>query len=472
MSTSGRQLATISVALLALTACTGEQADAPRSGTAQPGRPGHGSSGAGDSYYPNDGNGGYDVTDYHVAVDYTPESGRLDGDTTVTATGTDRLARFNLDLTGLRVNSVEVNGKEAGFRRRGGELVITAPVPIEAGTRFQARVRYAGRPKPLDSGELGTSGWQRSRSGGAFAIGQPHSATAWYPVNDTPRDKATFRLTARVPSGWSVVSNGAEGHTDSANGWTTYRWMERNPIASYLTTIGVDRWTLDRSRLRDGTPVVNAYAPGAEHKRSVQRRLPEVLEFLSGKFGEYPQSAAGGIFLAEDVGYSLETQTRPTYTWSSDLETLVHESAHEWYGNSVSLRSWADICLNECVASYAQWLWSEAKEGKNLNADYRRAIDRYRDDSDFWSSKLYDPGAGHEFEGVYDKGILAMHALRMRIGDQAFNRVLREWPARHRGGNATLPGFERFVQRVSGDDLRGFFDAWFRGTEIPADQYL
>lgn len=453
-----------------LAACT-----APES--ADPGQPGGeaeaGAAGIGDPYYPNAGNGGYDATGYVVSVRYNPSNGRLRGDTTVTAEATHDLDRFNLDLRGFTVSSVEVDGEPARFSREDDfELVVTPARPLPTGSTFSTRVRYAGKPQGSADAQLGGDGWQRSPSGGAFVLGEPRSASYWYPVNEHPRDKATFELRASVPKGWSAVSIGRRGEESTKDGWTTTTWKEPDPVASYLTTIVIDRFSFQRGELEDGTPVLNAFAPGSDAMRDEAARVAEIVDFLAGRFGEYPATTAGGIYLGTDIGYSLETQGRPTYTRSADLDTVVHEIAHQWYGNSVSVRSWADICLNECFASYSQWLWAEHKEGDDLDTRYRRAVEQLRDDAAFWAPRLYDMGAGHEFEGVYDKGILAIHALRQRIGDRAFDRVLREWPAKHREGNASWPQFEEYVQRSTGQDLRGFFDAWFRSTKRPPQPYL
>ncbi|MFF5990866.1 M1 family metallopeptidase [Prauserella flavalba] len=456
-----------------LAACTAPGSDEQTRPQPTPGVPSPGAAGIGDPYYPDDGNGGYDATGYDVSIGYDPANGRLTGDTTVTARATQDLESFNLDLRGFRIRSVEVDGERAEFARQGDfELVITPGEPLTNGSEFTARVRYEGTPQDASSAQLGGNGWQRSESGGAFVLGEPQSGSYWYPVNEHPRDKATFRLTARVPQDWTAVSIGRQEGSSTADGWTTSTWVESEPVASYLTTVAIDRFTIDRGRLPDGTPVLSAFAPGAEGIRQDAARVPEIIEFLSGKFGDYPATSAGGIYLGENVGYSLETQGRPTYTVSADLETIVHELAHQWYGNEVSVESWADICLNECLASYSQWLWAEGKEGDDLDARYRRAVDQLRDDREFWGQRLYDMGAGHEFEGVYDKGILALHALRRQIGDEAFHRVLREWPVEHREGNASWPEFERFVADIAGQDLEGFFADWFRGTQLPGDEHL
>jgi aminopeptidase N len=462
-------LAILCAILILMTGCTVGKSTPSRI----PMNPLPGASGAGDEYYPNDGNDGYDALDYHVGISYDPATQHLDGDTTLTAAARQDLSRFNLDLRGLDVSQIQVDGEPATFTREGEfELVITPAAPLREGSTFHTRVVYAGKPAASPPGAIGEGGWQKSVSGGAFVIGEPQSAAYWYPVNETPRDKATFHLTARVPDGWSVISNGLDEGTSSADGWTTSSWNETKPIASYLTTVAIDKFSFDRATLPDGTPVISAYAPGAEPRRAAGSQLPAVLAFLASKFGPYPQDAAGGIYLDENIHFSLETQTRPTYAKWADLPVIVHENAHQWFGDSVSIKSWSDICLNECFASYAQWLWDEAKNGSNLDDRYRRAIEMTRNSTDFWSSKLTDMGAGHEFQGVYDKGILALHALRRRIGEDAFNQVLTGWPNQYKNGNASWADFTVFVMNIAHQDLGGFFDAWFHGTTIPADAEL
>ncbi len=444
--------------------------------TALPSPASPGGEGAGDSYYPIAGNTGYDVAGYNVGITYDPATRQLEGDTVVTATATQNLSRFNLDLEGLTVDSVTVNNTVATFVHAGHELVITPTATLSDGQKFRTRVIYRGTPQALPDG-LGTgrnSGWQISPSGGAFVMGEPHSATSWYPANDTPRDKATFRLAATVPDEWTVVSIGRDTPPVKAKkpGYRTYRWAENTPTIPYLTNIAIDKFEIRRSTLPDGTPVVDAYAPGVEEvTKEAESRLPEVIAFLSSKYGPYPFTSAGGIFVARSGGPALETQGRPIYVnRASRLTLVVHENAHQWWGDSVSIDRWRDICLAECFASYSQQLWDEA-EGKDLDQWYH---DRVREeDAEFWASKLYDMGPGKEFTGVYRKGPLAVHALRRQIGDDnAFFAILRGWLAKHRYGNASWLDFEAYVSRQSGQDLRGFFNAWFHQTTKPSDTYL
>src|SRR5699024_4197732 len=245
------------------------------------------------------------------------------------------------------------------------ELRVTPEEPLDDGERFRTHVVYSGTPRS-SAGELGSNGWNRDETGAMYVLGEPHSASYWYPVNDTPQNKATFELNVTVHTGWSAVSIGTLVDKSTSDGWTTWHWSEDTPVAPYLTALAVDRFPIDRDSLGDGPPVLSAYAPGATQMRSKGDRVGEVLTFLASKFCPYPQRAAGGIYLDDHVGYSLETQTRPAYTSEVGMGTIVHELTHQWYGNSVTIRSWADICLAECFASYATWMWDAHEDGIDL----------------------------------------------------------------------------------------------------------
>ncbi|MCX4967568.1 M1 family metallopeptidase [Streptomyces sp. NBC_00654] len=431
--------------------------------------------GIGDPYFPDDGNPGYDVSHYDVRVAYDPaRPDRLTGDTTVSATATGGLDRLNLDLEGFEVGSVTVDGSPAkSFTRSGAhELVITPARRIAKGQHFAVRVRYSGKP-------VGRS-WHRFADGGANVTGEPHSATAWYPANDHPSDKATFRLTATVPDTWTVIGNGRPGPaTSSADGTKTFRWYEDKPLATYVSTIAIGKFTVNTSKLADGTPVINAYGPGAVIDPDAEALLPEIIGFLSSKFGPYPFSSAGGIVTGRPIDdgsgpLALETQSRPTYEGMMFDASMVHEYAHQWFGNSVSFSDWRDGCLAECFAQYTNQLWEE-KGGADLDTGfYADTVEENRENPGFWNVKLYDPGQGKELDpALYDKGPLMLHALRRTVGDAAFFGTLRRWQKEHRYGNASWPQFEALAKKVSPQrDLTGFFDAWVHGTVIPERKYL
>lgn len=433
---------------------------------------GIGSSRAGDPYYPKDGNGGYDVQHYAVGIDFTPSSKMLVGDTTITAKTTQKLKQFNLDLYGLQVDSVAVNGKKAFWTRSGQhELVITPATKLAKGAKLKVRVKYHGVPTET-SGLDDYSGWHTSVTGGAFAANEPHAAASWYPVNDTVLDKATFTLKATVPKAYSVISNGIQKPKTTSGARSTYTWVEKDPIIGYLTTVAIDKFTYLKQKRSDGTPLVSAFAPGAEDKMADEKRLPEVLDLLERYFGPYPPTAGGGIFVADQIGFSLETQTRPTYAAWADLDTIVHEQGHQWWGDSMSVKTWRDVCMNECFASYGSWLWSQDKDNVNLDTEYSSQMASYADSDRFWSNPLWDMGAGNEFTNSYTRGPLFLQALRRYIGNAAFFTVLRTYTQKHKFGNTSMQDFEAYVGKVAKKDVTSFFQAWVYGRTKPADKYI
>ncbi|MEV4127705.1 M1 family metallopeptidase [Nocardia sp. NPDC049707] len=428
-----------------------------------------GAPGLDDPYYPLDGNGGYDVGHYEVTIDYDPPSHQLTGTTKIDAIATQPLRMFNLDFDGPDVRMVSVNNLPAAFDRNGAhELTLTPLLPLLPGLPFTVTVDYAGQATNTEG-----AGWTYAPSGGAFVAGEPHSATTWYPLNDTPLDKATFTLHASVPEEWEVVSNGVRTENAVTGAKRNVTWETRQPVLGYLTTIAIDHYSYLEQRRANGTPLISAFAPDAERNRDTEQRLPEILDFAETLYGPYPFDTAGGIYVDADLEFSLETQTRPIYAPWTDLQTVVHEIAHQWWGDSVSVRQWSDICLNECFASYtADYLWPERMEGKDVDAGYRETIRQYGSNQKFWDIPLENPGVGNEFTSVYYRGPLFLHALRKQLGDDVFFAAVREFNAAHAYGNASMPEFRTFMQSKSPTDLSGFFDAWLNRTALPPDEYL
>ncbi|MGW0248080.1 M1 family metallopeptidase [Nocardia goodfellowii] len=428
-----------------------------------------GAPGLGDPYYPLDGNGGYDVAHYDVAIDYDPPSRHLTGQARVEARATQALRAFNLDFSGPDVRMVTVNGQPAAWDRNGEhELTVTPLLPLLPGLPFVTVIDYAG-----PAVDARGAGWTIAPSGGAFVAGEPHSAATWYPLNDTPLDKATFALHATVPAEWEVMSNGRRTQNEVRGDKRVVSWESKHTVLGYLTTVAIDKFTFLEQVRADGTPLLSAFAPEAEASREHEQRLPEILDFAENLYGPYPFDAAGGIYVDADLEFSLETQTRPIYAPWTDLQTVVHEIAHQWWGDAVSVRQWSDICLNECFASYtADYLWPEQKEDLDVDAKYRETIAKYLANPKFWQIPLDNPGAGREFTSVYYRGPLFLHALRRQIGDEIFFGAVKEFLHDHAYGNASIPQFRTFIQSKYGPDLTGFFHAWLNTEEPPADEYL
>ena len=442
-------------------------------GATQGGAPGGiGSDGIGDSYFPKAGNGGYDVASYDLDLRYEPRTDTLTGTAKITASATADLTRFNLDLKDLAVRSATVDGKAAQTRASGEELVVTPTAGIASGARFVVEIRYGGVPKPYAEPGLGEIGFLHTPEG-AIAIGEPQVAASWFPVNDHPRDKATYTFRITAPAGLAALANGALKGRKTAGGVTTWTWVESRPMASYLATVVIGLYRLQEST-HDGKPVVIAVDTSLPETIDRQMaRTPEIVDFLESKFGPYPFDAMGGIVIDDKrVRFALENQSRPIYSnaffegnGNDGTWVIVHELAHQWYGDSVALADWKDIWLNEGFATYAEWLWGESR-GEPAQSQFDGLYGRVS--SPLWKVPPGNPGASRLFDAsVYVRGGMTLHALRMTLGDPAFFTILKSWAAEKAHGNATTPEFIALAERVSGRQLDTLFRDWLYGTRRP-----
>lgn len=434
-----------------------------------------GAPGIGDPYYPSSGNGGYDVSHYDLRLKYQPATDLLEGTATILATTTQNLSRFNLDF-GLAVSEIRVDGTKAKYTRSGTqELEITPAAPLAKGKSVSVVVKYAGKPSELSVD--GYTAWHRTPDGGVAAQ-EPDSAVWWFPSNDHPLDKATYDVSVLVPEGTQAISNGTLQSQSSARGWTRYNWRSNKPQATYLTTLAIGKFDITTDTTASGLPVINAYSKDLGDNDGAARasveRTKEVAEWLSDLYGPYPFNSVGGYVPNVTTGFALETQTRPYYSPrqfanGANASVVVHELAHQWYGDSVSVDGWKDIWNNEGFARYAQWLWSE-KEGEGTAqelADYVYA--QHPADDAFWKVKPGDPGAENQFDlAVYDRGALALQALRNTVGDQSFFTLLKGWPTAHQYGNAKVGDFVQYAEKISGKPLAGLFDTWLYQPVKPA----
>lgn len=452
-------LATVPVAVAALLAAAGPAAAG-----------GTGQAGAGDPYYPLAGNGGYHVQHYGLTLRYDTASRHLDGKAVLSARATERLTRFDLDFKGLKITRLTVDGATARFRRDGQELVVTPRHALRKNQDFRVTVVYRGEPKPVTDPDGSSDGWIPTDDG-AFVAGEPQGAMTWFPANNHPKDKSSYDFTLTVPEGRTAVANGVFLGQRTAHGRTTFRWHQSEPMAAYLATATVGKFKVERFTTRDGVQVYNAVDPReASAAAPVLKKLPSVLEWESGLFGPYPFRAAGSIVdRAPDVGFALETQSRPLYDSAPDLSTLVHESAHQWFGDSVSLTSWKDIWLNEGFATYAEWLYSEQHGGDSAQKSFDKLYSRPAGD-DLWAYPPGTPGSGANLFGtpVYARGAMTLHELRRAVGDHTFRRILRAWATQHRGGHGTTAQFVKLAERESGKKLAGLFHTWLYTKGKPA----
>ena len=443
-----------------------------------------GAAGIGDAYYPTYGNGGYDVGHYDLDVSYIPAQEALAGEATISARATQRLCSFNLDLVGLVVQDVEVDGRPAGFSRTDHELTVTPQDAIRRGRGFDVVVRYSGEPTEfLLPGTTIRTGFMDTPEGATVA-GQPEVAAGWFPVNDHPLDKASYSFEVTVPQNYEVVANGFLRDVAQVGSETRWEWEASEPMASYLATIDIAAdWDVRTGTIQGGLPVYDAVSPriSADVRAEIDSSLArqgEVLGLLEDFAGPYPFSTVGAIVPNQsDLRFALETQTRPVYSklfWGlpgaarNNDEVVVHELAHQWFGDDVAVERWKDIWLNEGFATYAEWLWSEHEGEGTPQEIFQATYDAIPADDPFWHVEVADPGVENLFDDQsYVRGAMTVQALRNEVGDADFFALVRRWAASQSGGNATTEEFMALAEEVSGEELDDLFDVWLFTAEKP-----
>jgi aminopeptidase N len=442
--------------------------------------PGPGAPGIGDDYYPLDGNGGYDVSHYDIRLSYNPDFDLVTGTTTILARATQDLSQFNLDFL-LKVKTVRVNNLSAAFRSTpDGELIVTPGRTLASGTNLTIVVTYSDVPSNPDYTLYGFNAWTKTPDG-ALAINEPQIAPWWYPSNNHPTDKATFDVSVAVPQGVEILSNGVlVSQQQQINGWVRWNWRSTTPTNTYSTFMVVGQYDdLRITNAPNGQPLITAYnnelGENADAARASVERTPEVVEFQSTVFGDYPWEAQGGVVTGNAyLGFALENHTRPVYDGrffrrGSNTYVVAHENAHQWFGDSVSVHRWSDIWLNEGFATYAEYLWSEyLLEGTPAEVA-QFTYDSIPADADFWQVIPADPGPDNQFhDSVYDRGGMTLQALRTAVGDDAFFQIVRTWATTHRVGNGATAQFIALAESISGQDLTSLFNTWLFTAGKPA----
>ncbi|MBI5840703.1 MAG: M1 family metallopeptidase [Chloroflexi bacterium] len=440
---------------------------------AEPGAPG-----LGDSLYPGFGNGGYDVTHYTLDITVNDVStSDLNAVTTIEAKATQDLGSFNLDFIGFEISSITINSEAAVFERNGQELTITPSTPLAKDETFTAEIQYNGSPEEMISVALPVqTGWV-TFDGGSFVLSEPDGSANFYPVNDHPLDKASYTFRVTVPKPFEVAANGVLMESVDNGGTTTFVFEAREPMASYLATVNIDEFDVETMESENGIPIRNYYSTGLPREvREPFARQGEMLVYFSELFGDYPFEVYGSLVVDTDFGAALENQTMSIFGMDMiDLEdvgetemVVAHELAHQWFGDSVSVADWGNIWLNEGFATYAEYLWIEHTQGRETMDEWVKF--RYTDifqDPEFYPAPGNPPADDLFNSGVYERGGLTLHALRLEVGDNAFFEILKTYYDQYQGGNAAADDFIAVAEQVSGKDLSEFFDLWLYSEEIP-----
>jgi aminopeptidase N len=329
---------------------------------------------------------------------------------------------------------------------------------------------YAGEPGRVAWG--GESNWVADDSE-VLSLNEPHMAAWWFPSNDHPLDKARMDLHITVPQTQQVVAGGRLVGVHRSAHQATYHWRA-GKMATYLAFFVAGRFDVRRG-IAHGLPyylAVSRALPDGQRRAAMRglRHTPGIVRWLSGHLGRYPFARTGGVVTALNPGFSLETQTRPTYPQGVSRLLMVHELAHQWFGDSVSVHHWQDIWLNEGFATFMEQLWNEDHGGPSTASWLEETFHDSTADSTFWQLPISDPGPDDLFDwAVYARGAMTLAALRHRIGRADFAHLLRAWTSHHRHAHGTTAQFQALATRLSGQHLASFFDAWLVQPTRPAD---
>jgi aminopeptidase N len=456
-----RRLALLAAAaLLTCSACTGSTpAGEPTSSIAASA----GTAGIGDRLFPQLGNGGYDVGHYSLTLTYQPDENMLKATAVITARATKSLSSFNLDLHGLAVRKATVNKHAAQTVRRGDELVVTPSATVQSGQEFTTAIVYDGVPETIEDSEGATEGWMETDDG-AVGLGEPTGSMAWFPGNHHPSDKASYDITVTVPDPLKAISNGTLKHRTVKSGWGTYTWSSPDPMPSYAATVAVGAF--DISETTSGRlPVYVAIDPDEKAKaHGISSLVGDVTAWAITRFGPYPFASTGAIVdHFPDLGYALETQTRPYFDKAPDDKLVVHEIAHQWFGNSVTPRSWQDMWLNEGFATYAEWLWEEEQGGNTAQETFDAYYNGTHPESDgIWAFPPAAPPTPEQVSDppVYGRGAMTLHQVRKAVGDKTFFSILQTWTQDHRHRGAQAADLIDLCHKKSGRSLDALFNDW------------
>jgi hypothetical protein len=341
--------------VIGVLSCVFTAGAAAGSGPFRPGAPG-----IGDPYFPLAGNGGYDVGHYGLDLAYDPSTHHLDGVAKIRATATQNLSSFNLDLVGLDVQAITVDGRAAAWSRDAGELTVTPKRGLQSGRAFTVVVRYSGVPQPIES-TLGLSGAFPTDDGMVIA-GEPDGAAGWFPVNDHPLDKASYTFTVTVPAGVQVVANGSLQRTRTGHGKTTFVWQEKDPMNSYLATVTLGKFEITDYRT-NGIRFYDAIDPALFGPIATPSTGTHLMTSGAAADGSYKRLMrtiavpAGGASLSFDVTRDTETNwdfmfVEAHTVGADDWTTLPDLNGHtsDDVGNSCPLEAW--IGLHPFLAHY------------------------------------------------------------------------------------------------------------------------
>lgn len=333
-------------------------------------------------------------------------------------------------------------------------------------------MQYAGAPKPV-RGPWGEVGWEELTEGSLVAS-QPNGAASWFPCDDHPSSKASYRISIATDTPYYTLANGDLVGKQTKAGQTTWIYEQTEPMASYLATVQIGRYQKHQLTDRHAPVPMHAVLPtrlraAFDHDFA---RQPQMMSVFSDLFGPYPFQSYSVVVTEDELEIPIEAQGISVFGANHcdgrrGAERLVaHELAHQWFGNSLTIQHWCDIWLHEGFACYAEWIWSEAADGASADQLARAAWHTLHRQPQ--NIVVGDPGPTLMFDDrVYKRGALTLHALRLELGDTAFFRLIRDWTARHRHASVSTEEFTDLVGHYSATPMQPLWQDWLYSEPLP-----
>ena len=424
-----------------------------------------------DINYPEVGDPGVDALHYDLALGWSPDTETLEATETLTFRSTETDDSFQLDFSEvLEIDVLTVDGEDAAFSREGKDLVVQKPVQEDQ--RYEVVIDYSGTPEPVDvptqRSDFGQTGFTITEDREVWTMQEPWGAHSWYAVNDHPSDKALYDFTLSVPAPWMGIANGDLVSTSEEDGLTVTRWHLAEPAASYLATLAFGDYEQTDLEGPRGIPVRIFTPRDAPETKGGPSYAPAAMEWLEQYLGPYPFDTFGIVVVESESG--METQTMVTlgntgYTLSKPV--VVHEIAHQWYGNTVTPDDWRDLWMNEGMAMYLQGMWEADDRGVPVD----RVMDEWADFEEH-EREFAGPPGDYDVDkwgsgNVYYSGALLWHELRELLGDERFFEAVRAWPESQTNRSTDRERLIGFFERHTGEELSAFFDDWLLGEQTP-----
>ncbi|MEF9981411.1 MAG: M1 family metallopeptidase [Glutamicibacter sp.] len=423
-----------------------------------------------DEYTKHHGSPTYTVEHYDLSLVIKLASNLLDGRAMLRIRALEDINEVALNLSGLKIIKATCQGRKVPVAKKHHRMVVSLPAVVKAGERVELNLRYAGSPQ-AENGLWGELGWEELTDG-ILVSGQPVGASTWYPCNDHPSHKSSYRFEISADAGYRVVANGQlVDHRRSASR-ETWVYEQREPMASYLATVQIGRYS--QIPFDEGGHLVAYSVPGTEVPvRGAFAKQTAMAELFERKFGPYPFESYKIVVVDDELEIPLEAQGLSIFgknhlslQWEAQ-RLIAHEFAHQWFGNSLTPGRWKDIWLNEGFACFSEWVYSEEAQVMALDERARHAwamLEGLPQDI-----MVGDPGPQDMFDDrVYKRGALALYALMRRLGETDFYTMLRQWTATHQHSTVSTQEFADLLGHYApAEEIQDILDAWLFSEALP-----